>query len=245
MNRETLLVGMAHPDDEVGAAGAILAQRARGDRVVVAWLSAGEMTEAFGALAAEDVAARRREQGRRAGEILDAERRFLDFRDTHIESTREAAVAVARLICEIRPTGLLTWGDAWVRGMRHPDHQACGRVFRDAVTFARIAKVVAPLEPYRAPVPVFTMRGIHSPLPAAAVDVAPYRARIHELADFYVNRVGFGDPGWLDRRLAVVGRRWGVPYAEEYDAWETRPGLSDALLPAEPLEGITHPDRRG
>ena len=43
--RKTLLVGLAHPDDEVGAAGSILAQKARGDRVVaenlhsVKWLS--------------------------------------------------------------------------------------------------------------------------------------------------------------------------------------------------------------
>ena len=50
MEQRTLLVGLAHPDDEVGAAGTILAQKARGDRVVVVWLTRGEMTEAFGAI---------------------------------------------------------------------------------------------------------------------------------------------------------------------------------------------------
>lgn len=240
---ETLLVGLAHPDDEVGVAGAILAQRSRGDRVVVVWLSAGEMTEAFGPIPIEEVAERRREHGRRAGEILGVETRFLGFQDTHISATREAVAQVARLICEVHPTGLLTWGHAWSRGMRHPDHQACGQIFRDAVTMARIAKVVAPLEPHRLAVPVFTLRDVHSPLPAVAVDVEEHRETIHELARFYRERVGFGDREWLDQRLRRVGEGWGRRYAEEFDAWETQPGLVDALLPAAPLENVIHPER--
>ncbi|MDX1568036.1 MAG: PIG-L family deacetylase, partial [Longimicrobiales bacterium] len=58
-SRQTLLVVLAHPDDEVGAAGTILRQRERGDRVVVLWLTRGEMTEAFGPVPAEKVARRR------------------------------------------------------------------------------------------------------------------------------------------------------------------------------------------
>ena len=47
--RQTLLVALAHPDDEVGMVAAMQAQRARGDRVVLVWLTRGEMTEALGA----------------------------------------------------------------------------------------------------------------------------------------------------------------------------------------------------
>ena len=245
MSAETLLVGLAHPDDEVGMAGAILAQRARGDRVVIVWLSRGEMTEAFGPLDLAAVAARRTEQGARAGEILGVETRFLDFPDTRIEATRDAAIQVAKLICEIRPTGLLTWGDAWVRGMRHPDHQATGQIFRDATLLARIAKLVSPLPPHRENIPVFTMRDIHSQLPTTAVDVTAHRARIEELASFYFTGVGFGDPAWMEQRLSEIGSRWGAPYAEEYDAWETEAGcLTTTLLPAPPLRGQVHPTRQ-
>lgn len=246
MSRQTLLVGLAHPDDEVGMAGTMLAQLARGDRVVVVWLTRGEMTEAFGPLSSDEVARRRTEQGRRAGEILGVETRFLDFQDTRLEATRAAAMEVARLICEIRPTGLLTWGHAWVRGMRHPDHQAAGQIFRDAIVLARIAKVVAPLEPHRQEVPVFTLRDVHSPLPAVGVDVTPHREAIAQLADFYMHGVGFGDPAWLEQRLRRTGERWGCRYAEEFDAWET-PGDQrvDTLLPAQPLAGVTHPSRQG
>ena len=124
MARRTLLVGMAHPDDEVGAAGTICAQVARGDRVVIVWLTRGEMTEAFGPVSQEEVSRLREEHGRMAGEILGCETRFLDFQDTRVEATPDAARRVARLIAEVKPDGVLTWGDAWVRGMRHPDHQA-------------------------------------------------------------------------------------------------------------------------
>jgi LmbE family N-acetylglucosaminyl deacetylase len=245
MPQKTLLVGLAHPDDELGVAGAILAQKARGDRVVIAWLTRGEMTEAFGPVSQEEVARRREEQGRRAGEILGAETRFLDFADTRIEATPEAAARVARLLAEIRPDGLLTWGDGWIRGMRHPDHQACGKIFRDAVTLARMAKVVGPLEPHREPVPVFTLRDYHSLLPEIAVDVEPYLDGVHELARFYLQGIRFGDPEWLDRRLRAAAEPWGIRYAESFDAWETRPGLVTSLLPAEPLEGLVHPERKG
>jgi N-acetylglucosamine malate deacetylase 1 len=232
MANQTLLVGLAHPDDEVGAAGTILAQRARGDRVVVVWLTRGEMTEAFGARSEAEVSRIREEHGRLAGEILDCETRFLDFRDTWVEHTPEAARRVAAIIAEVKPDAVLTWGDAWGRGMRHPDHQASGKIFRDAITIARIAKAVAPLEPHRRAAPVFTYRGAHSTLPAVAVDVEPYLERIHALGRFYLERIGFGDAGWIDRRLREAGRPYGLRYAEVFDAWETEGGVVPALLPA-------------
>jgi LmbE family N-acetylglucosaminyl deacetylase len=245
MATQTLLAGFAHPDDEVGAAGAILAQRARGDRVVVVWLTRGEMTEAFGPLPVGEVARIREEHGRLAGDILGCETRFLDFPDTGVEATREAARRVARVIADVKPDGLLTWGDAWGRGMRHPDHQAAGQIFRDAVTLARMAKIVAPAEPHRKAAPVFTFRGAHSVLPAVAIDVEPYLEGIHEIARFYYERIGFGDPGWIDRRLREIGAQHGLRYAEVYDAWETQGGGVPALLPAElDVAEPPHPERR-
>lgn len=243
MDRSTLLVGLAHPDDEVAAAGTILAQRARGDRVVIVWLTRGEQTEAFGPLPTAEVARRREAQGHAAGELLGAETVFLDLPDTAVIHDRETVVLLAQLICDIRPDGLLTWGEAWVRGMRHPDHQVCGRLFRDAIQFARIAKAVAPWQPHRRPVPVFTLRDVHSTLPAVAVDVTPFREQLDRVARHYHQAIGFGDPAWIDARLRQVGEVWGFRYAEEFDAWESRPGPVTSLLPAGPLPGVLHPSR--
>jgi LmbE family N-acetylglucosaminyl deacetylase len=239
-------VGLAHPDDEVGVAGAIRAQVARGDRVVVVWLTRGEMTEAFGPVPEEEVSRLREEHGRAAGELLGSETRFMDFADTQLEANPESARRVARLITEIQPDGVLTWGDAWGRGMRHPDHQASGRIFRDAITLARVAKVVAPAAPHRAAAPVFTLRGSHSQLPEVVVDVEPHLEHIHALARFYYERIGFGSPEWIDQRLRAAAAPHGLRYAEAYDAWETPAGIVPALLPAALEAGVEppHPSRR-
>jgi LmbE family N-acetylglucosaminyl deacetylase len=244
MAGQTLLVGLAHPDDEVGAAGTMLAQRARGDRVVVVWLTRGEMTEAFGPIPQAEVARIREEQGRQAGEILGVETRFLDLPDTGLVADPQTARRVAHLIAETQPDAVLTWGEAWGRGMRHPDHQASGKVFRDAVTLARIAKIVSPAAPHRKPAPVFTYRGAHSTLPAVAVDVEPYVDTIFALADFYRERIGFGERGWMEARLRAQGAAYGLRYAEVWDAWETDGGVVPALLPATLATGEPpHPDR--
>lgn len=229
-NRRTLLVGLSHPDDEVGVMGTIAAQVAHGDRVVLLFLTRGAMTEALGPLPAEEIARLREEQGREVAAMLGAEARFLDFEDTWVEATAENAHRVARVVAELRPDALLTWGDAWRRGMRHPDHQATGKILRDAVTLARIARVVAPLEPHRAACPVFTLREEHSVLPAAAVDVTPHLDVLLRAAAYYRKRVGWPPDAWLRERLAEAGARWGVKAAEELDAWETPGGLYASLV---------------
>ncbi len=243
MAGQTLLVALAHPDDEVGCAGSILAQLARGDRVVVMWLTRGGMTEAFGAIPAEEVVQRRMEQGQRSGEILGVETRFLDFPDTRVSATVEAATRVAHEIADIKPDGVITFGDAWVRGLRHPDHQACGKIVRDAITLARIKRAVEPREPHRAFVPVFTYRGMHSQLPTVAVDVEPYYDTICEMGAFYMREIQFGDPAWITARLERGGAEFGVKYAEVFEAWESQPGLVNALLPAESALELNHPER--
>lgn len=227
---KTILVALTHPDDEVGCAGTVAAHRAAGDRVVLLWLTRGEMTDIHGDLPVEKVAERRVEQGTRAAEILDAEPRFLDFPDTRVHATPDAAREVARLIAEIRPDAVVTWGDAWARGMRHPDHQATGLIVRNAVTLARLGRVVDPLQPYRDPAPIFTLRGEHSTLPEAVVDVSDHLDTVLEVAAFHRQRVGWPEEAWLLDRLRSAGEPHGFAAAERFDAWETPPGPRRTLL---------------
>lgn len=230
MSSRTILVALSHPDDELGCAGTIARHAASGDHVVLVWLTRGGMTEALGELPVAEVERRRTEHGMAAARILGCEGRFLDFPDTALAVTREAVVEVAQLIAEVRPDAVLTWGDAWVRGMRHPDHQATGQIVRDAVTLARLSRVVAPLQPHREPAPVFTLRGRHSTLPPRAVDVTPVFDRIEAVARLYREEVGWPAEGWLHETLGAAGREWGVPAAEVFDAWETPPGLGTGLI---------------
>jgi N-acetylglucosamine malate deacetylase 1 len=227
---KTILVALSHPDDEMGCAGTIAAHRAIGDRVVLLWLTRGEMTEIYGDLPLEDVAARRMEHGREAAALLDVEPLFLEFPDTRIQATPEAVAQVARVLAAIRPDAVVTWGDAWARGMRHPDHQATGRIVRDAITLARLRRIVDPVPPHRDPAPVFTLRGEHSTLPVKAVDVGDHVDTILRLARFYHERVGWPDPDWLLQRLEGAGEPRGLRAAELFDAWETPPETARRLV---------------
>lgn len=227
---KTLLVALAHPDDEVGCAGTIAAHRAAGDRVVLLWLTRGEMTEVFGSLEEDEVARRRVAQGHQAAALLDAEAEFLDFPDTAVHATPEAAARLARVIARIQPDAVVTWGDAWVRGMRHPDHQATGKIVRDAITLARLRRVVEPAPPHRDPAPVFTIRADRSHLPEAAIDVSSHLDTILDVARHHRDTVGWPDPDWLLDRLRQAGEAYGVRAAERFDAWETEPGLTRRLV---------------
>ena len=226
----TVLVALSHPDDEVGCAGTIAAHASAGDRVVLLWLTRGEMTEAYPELTPDETAERRMTDGREAAAILGAEPRFLALPDTRVHASPEHARNVARVIAEVRPDAVVTWGDAWARGMRHPDHQATGKIVRDAVTLARIGRVVDPAPPHRAEAPVFTLRARHSVLPTLAVDVTDHIDRVRELGAFYRERVGWPEEGFLEDRLRRAGGRYDVEAAELFDAWETPPGLARGLL---------------
>lgn len=241
----TLLIVLAHPDDELGAAGTIRVHRSLGHRVVILYLTRGEATQAFGPLAEAEVARRRMQLAERAADILDVDHRFLDLPDTAVHADPATARRVAEVLAEVRPDALLTWGRHWVKGMRHPDHHACGTLAVDAVTLARIARVVAPAEPHRAPCPVFTFRGVHSTLPSVIVDVSDHVETVMELAEFYFREIGFGERAWLEARLRAAGAEHGVEWAERWDAWESEAGVIPHLLAARPLAGPAHPTRAG
>lgn len=225
-----LLVALAHPDDEVGVAGTIAVHRALGVRVVMLFLSRGEMTESLGPLSAEEVGAIRMKHAEEVGGLLDCEVRFLDFADTRIEHNAEAIHRVGRAIAEVKPDAVITWGNAWMRGMRHPDHQATGEIVRGAITIARMKRAVAPIEPHRGAAAVFTLRDRHSNLPCAAIDISAHAEKALAVGRFYKERLGWPDEAWLRKRMEMAGWRWGVAAAEELDAWESTPGLRTSLL---------------
>jgi LmbE family N-acetylglucosaminyl deacetylase len=227
---KTLLIALAHPDDEVGCIGTIAAHCAAGGRAVMLFLTAGEMTESLGPIPTSEVARRRTEHAHEAGRMLGAEVRVLDFQDTRVEVTADGAYRIAKEIADVRPDAVITWGDAWVRGMRHPDHQATGQLVRNAVTIARIAKAVAPVEPHRATAPIYTLRDRNSMLPLATIDVTEHHAKIHQVASFYRQFVKWPDPKWLDETLRSAGAPHDVAYAEPFDVWDGVTGVRKTLI---------------
>lgn len=227
---KTLLALFAHPDDEIGCAATLAAHSASGHRVVLVFLTHGEMTESLGPLTAAQVAQARQAHAQESGRILGCEIRFLDYHDTRLESTPDVHYDVAKLMAELKPDAVLTWGDAWIRGMRHPDHQATGRIACSAITLSRIARVVAPHAPHRNPSPIFTIRDRHSLLPAVAIDVTDHVDQALALGAFYRERVGWPPEPWHRDRLRNCGAQWGVEAAEHFDAYESEGGLYRTLF---------------
>src|SRR5690606_23509317 len=126
-----LLAFGAHPDDVEIGAGGILAKHAQaGRRTVIC-----DLTEAE--LSSNGTVEIRREEARRAGEILGlASRINLGFPDRGLGG-REQIEAMARVIRRLRPRVVL----APYPKDRHPDHVAAGRMVKEAVFDAGIRKL--------------------------------------------------------------------------------------------------------
>jgi LmbE family N-acetylglucosaminyl deacetylase len=121
----TVLGVWAHPDDEAYlSAGLMAAARDHGQRVVVATATAGE--------AAADAELRRSELDSSLAAVDVREHHWLGFADGECAQVPMAvgAAAVRRLVRQIRPDTILTFGPDGMTG--HPDHVAVGRWVRRA-----------------------------------------------------------------------------------------------------------------
>jgi bacillithiol biosynthesis deacetylase BshB1 len=120
----------AHPDDvEIGAGGILAKHAAAGRRTVIC-----DLTEAE--LSSNGTVETRREEARRAGEILGLATRInLGFPDRGLGG-REQIDQMVRVIRRYRPRVVL----APYTKDRHPDHVAAGRMVKEAVFDAAIRK---------------------------------------------------------------------------------------------------------
>lgn len=132
-SRSKILAVGAHPDDiEFGCGGVLLAEAARGHKIVLAVCSRGEASS-------NGTPAAREAESRAAAAVLGATLRFFNLGgDAHIEPSVANALTIARCIRSVRPDIVLaptTFPD------QHPDHAAVGAVCRDALRLARYGGV--------------------------------------------------------------------------------------------------------
>ncbi len=119
----------AHPDDvEFGCAGILLAEAARGSKIVLCVCSRGEA----GSNGTPD---ERAAEARAAAALLGAEIEFLDFGgDCRLENSPANSIAIARQIRLTRPDILLA--PAATKD-QHPDHVVVSHLCRNAARLAR------------------------------------------------------------------------------------------------------------
>lgn len=177
---DVLAIG-AHPDDvEIGCGGALLLSVDAGRSVVVADLTAGEMSTR-GSVQERDG------ERQRAAELLGVrERVSLGLPDTRVGTDPSHRDAIAALIRRFRPRLVL----APFASDRHPDHEATGRLAREACFLAGVAKagMGEPHRPAR-----FYGYMIHHPFePTFVVDVTRVWDRRTEVVAAYRSQFGPG-----------------------------------------------------
>lgn len=133
-----MLVFGAHPDDaEIGMGGTIAKHTAAGYRVGVCDLTQAEMSS-------NGTVETRRQEAAEAGRILRlAERSCLYLPDRGLTLCREQIEAITREIRRLKPRIVLApyWRD------RHPDHEMCSLLVKEAVFNAKLRRYLPDIEP--------------------------------------------------------------------------------------------------
>jgi len=120
----TVLGIWAHPDDEAYLSGGTMAAlRDAGHRVVVATATYGEQGTADVSLPPDELAAMREDEMRNSLAMVGVrEHRWMGYRDGEFADADGGVASVARLIAEVEPDTILTFGPDGMTG--HPDHCA-------------------------------------------------------------------------------------------------------------------------
>jgi N-acetylglucosamine malate deacetylase 1 len=135
-----VLAIMAHPDDvELTCGGTLLASVAKGRRVGIVDLTAGET-------GSRGTPMLRAEEAQAAAKILGVSvRENLHLPDAHLENSATMRETVIRAIRTHRPTIVITHS----RQGRHPDHIAAAQLVRDACFMSGLKKLVPDLPAFR------------------------------------------------------------------------------------------------
>ena len=175
-----LLAIMAHPDDaELLCGGTLIKSAARGRRVGVLDLTAGEMGSAGSA------SIRAREADVAARQMGLAERRCAYLPDAALENDNESRHIVAAHIRELRPRVVVSH---WKVG-RHRDHRVASELVRDACFLSGLRKLDVDGEPFR-PTKLVYATGFREDAdpPDFVVDVSDYMERKLDVIGAYASQ---------------------------------------------------------
>lgn len=221
-----LLVIGAHPDDaELGMGATIALHVARGDTVVMADLSRGE-------LASNGTPAERETEARAAAAVLGVHgRENLGLPDRDLNAGGEGLSRLVKLLRRHRPRVVAApyWQD------RHPDHGVCSRLVDEAVLSAGLSRYGADQPVWRVEKTVYYF--INSAMePSFVIDVTDHyetkqkallchRSQFVPDAGRAATRLNRGDAGGVLRlvksRDNYFGALAGVLYAEGFVVRQT------------------------
>ncbi len=183
----------------------------------------GELASQFGRASADEVTKTRTAHGAFVAEKIGASYRFFDFGDSRVTGSRDQVLAVAKLYAEFQPDTVITWDDY----SGHPDHRATAKLAFDAVTFARIPKIVSegeaePKAAHRKPVRIYQYHHRASPFPSVHIDISEQIGTVTEVFAFYRDFYGWkATDEQFQAQRAMIGREVGCRFAEHFQLRST------------------------
>ncbi|CAA9582201.1 MAG: LmbE-related protein [uncultured Truepera sp.] len=208
----------AHPDDELGCIGTLAKHAARGGDVTLVWTTHGELASQFGDAGDKEVRRVRQEHGAWVAKQIGASYHFFDMGDSRMTGGRSEGLALARLYAQLKPDVVIGWSDDHA----HPDHRMSAKIAFDAITLARIPKIIneeldTRLKPHRKPVRFYQYPSAGSAYPTVHVDVSDQLGVIERVFAFYRDFYGWDvPPDGFTRGLAARGVESGVEFAEAF-----------------------------
>lgn len=215
-DQKTIISLFAHPDDELGAIGTLANHVEKGDRVILAWTTYGELTTFFPDLDQEEVKQERERHAKQITSLIGAEKYiFLDLGDSYVQNTRIQRVKIAKFYVNERPDVVITWG----LNNNHPDHRFTGYLALDAIKLARINRVVETDSPHRKNVKLLHYFEKDSALPVKYVDIPEESMKIaKKCANFYAEIYDWKKvEEWVVDRRRARGIESNTKFAEKFN----------------------------
>ncbi|MHA2090507.1 MAG: PIG-L deacetylase family protein [Candidatus Kariarchaeaceae archaeon] len=211
----TIISLFAHPDDELGCIGTLANHAERGDRVLMAWTTCGELTTHLKDLSPEETKKERVRHGDEIVKIVGAEKAiFLDLGDGYIENTREQRIEVAKLYVEEKPDAVITWG----YHNNHSDHKNTAHLALEAIKFARVNHLVGLEDNHRKNVVLMQYFEKESADPVRYVDVTDTIEQAKAAAQFYAEIYDWKEvEDWVIGRRRARGMESFCKYAEKFN----------------------------
>ena len=212
--QNTIISLFAHPDDELGAVGTLANHVEKGDRVILAWTTKGELTTHLPDNSIEEVKEIRVGHGKAICEILGADEiHFFDFGDSMVENSRAQRVELAKFYAKEKPSAVVSWG----LHNTHSDHKNTGLLATEAIQTARIKNVIR-IEPHRKNTLLLQYAEKQSIFPVKYIDVTDVMEKVMACGKFYSDIYEWKNANdWMKKSRSRHSLESGVKYAERFN----------------------------
>lgn len=226
---DVVIVG-PHPDDvEMTMAGTVIKLVRAGKKVLNVSVTRGERGT-YGTVES------RREEFRRANEVMGSSGLMLDLPDTSVTNDYESKLKIARLMRVHRPKVVFTpyhtnpFGH--FDGTANVDHYTTGQVVRDGMKLARFKSLLPELPPHAVEY-VYYFMVPKDRLPSIVVDVSDVMEDVRRAIESYATQMSIQRHSNRIQDILEATRRYhGIRIGAEYG----EPFLSDEALSFGPLE---------